>query len=80
MINKGEAERVDLSKLADGISEVRPDKTTRKKNRSRRNRKVAEGFKTTLFLVTSEGFVVALYWFVTRGQQYWDIIFDLFSK
>jgi hypothetical protein len=80
MISKGDLERVNLENLADGISEVRPDKTTRKKNRSRRNRKVAEGFKTTLFLVTSEGFVVALYWFVTRGQQYWDIIFDLFSK
>ncbi len=80
MINKGDLERVNLENLADGISEVRPDKTTRKKNRSRRNRKAVEGFKTTLFLVVSEGFVVALYWFVTRGQQYWDVILDLFSK
>ncbi len=80
MINKGEVERVDLGNLAEGISEVRPDKTTKKKNRHRRNRKVAEGVKTTLFLILSEGFIVVLYWFVTRGQTYWDFVLGLFNR
>ena len=80
MINKGDLERVSLDNLADGVSEVRPDKATRKKNRRRRNRKVAEWLKTTLFLLTAEGFIVALYWFVTRGQQYWDYILNLISR
>ncbi len=80
MINKGEAERVDLSKLADGISEVRPDKTTKKKNRRRRSRRMAEGAKTTLLLLLAEGLIVALYWFITRGQAYWDVIIDLFNR
>ena len=35
MINKGDLERVSLDNLADGVSEVRPDKATRKKNRRR---------------------------------------------
>lgn len=80
MINKGEVERVDLGNLAEGVSEVHPDKTTKRKNRRRRNRKVAEGFKTMLFLVLSEGFIVASYWFVTRGQSYWDFVLGLFNR
>lgn len=80
MVNVGEAEQINLDNLADGISEVRPDKMTKQKNRRVRNRKFADGLLTTVYLVLSEGFVVALYWFVTRGQQYWDIILDLFNR
>ncbi len=80
MINKGEVEKVDLGNLADGISEVHPDKITKRKKRKNRNRKAAEGIKTTLCLILLEGFIVTLYWFVTRGQVYWDVVLDLFNK